>query len=138
MSRRYESQVVRRILTVRRSTVPKTRRSLAASFLGHPITVSIVGAILTATVVPFVGSKITDHKALQDSRIKVAQEILSDSAAVDERLSSLQTMLENFYQDARSKKNGYVDAQNELRKEYDARYAIFDEHAWWWFQPLPL
>jgi hypothetical protein len=102
----------------------------------HPITVLVLGTILSAIVVPVIMSDFTDHKLLQEAKLTEAKTILSQNTLVDKQLNTIQTMFENFVKDAQTSDWDYREIQKELIIDIHEQYKQFDEHAWWWYGDL--
>jgi hypothetical protein len=97
---------------------------------------SLAGAMLLAALTT---TAMLVHRdgARRQARQAQAEQILRDHSLVEQRLSQLQTMLESFAKDAPSHPVALSTAQANFARALDEQYRQFQQHAWWWYGPLP-
>jgi len=98
----------------------------------HPLTLLLLGTLLTSAIVPYLSTKITHNRILQEERIRTARKIFDDSELTEKQLNMIRTKLESFYKDASEEPKRRRAEQEELRKEMNIAYAQFDAHSWYW------
>ena len=103
-------------------------------FFRHPLTLSIVGALLGSLLIPWVAGRANKQAVLAETRVKQAIEIMSTSNSVNVMLNKLKTEFESFEKDSLS-----PASQEESRKRRDelhqriySLYADFNSVGWWW------
>src|SRR5437763_17080166 len=83
-------------------------------FFRHPLTLSIVGALLGSLLIPWVAGRANKQAVLAETRVKQAIEIMSTSNSVNVMLNKLKTEFESFEKDSLS-----PASQEESRKRRD-------------------
>src|SRR5581483_243702 len=107
------------------------------SWLAHPITVLLLGTVITALGVPWVTARINDRKLINDAQLQKCIEILKISTETDEQLNGMDTTLEMFIKHSSSTRKSLSEQQERTRIEMEKQYGEFDLHAWWWCSRLP-
>jgi hypothetical protein len=102
----------------------------------HPLTVLLVGAILSYLLVPWISEKSAHKRLLQEQRVNKACDILKQGLIDDEQLNSIQTAFKIFNKEAVSDPKSYKTAQAELKSSFAKLYFEFDQHGWWWDNDL--
>ena len=109
------------------------------SFIRHPLTVLVVGAVVTSILVPILSDRVNREKLLRERRLNIAMEIIKDNVETNRRLNSMVTALELFQKDNSGPSARVVDyraEQKELRGKIDQAYLEFDSQAWWWYSEI--
>lgn len=104
-------------------------------FWGHPLTILVIGTVLSVVLIPHYSSRIDHQKLIDEARLKKATEILSDNADTERNLNRLFTTLGIFDKDSRGPAARFFSlerAQKELRTVMVERYLESDRQAWWW------
>src|SRR4030095_7082911 len=71
-------------------------------FFRHPLTLSIVGALLGSLLIPWVAGRANKQAVLAETRVKQAVEIMTTSNSVNVMLNKLKTEFESFEKDSLS------------------------------------
>jgi hypothetical protein len=103
-------------------------------FFRHPLTLSIVGALLGSLLIPWVAGRANKQAVLAETRVKQAIEIMTTSNSVNVMLNKLKTGFESFEKDSLSTASPeeYQKRRDELRRQIYALYADFNSVGWWW------
>jgi hypothetical protein len=104
-------------------------------FWGHPLTILLIGTVLSVVLVPHFSEQIDHKRLINETRLKKATEILADNADTARNLNRLSTTLGIFQKDSRGPAARFLSlekAQKELRTLMVDRYLEFDRQAWWW------
>jgi hypothetical protein len=103
-------------------------------FLRHPLTLSIVGAMLGSLLIPWVAGRSNKQAVLAETRIKQAVEIMTTANSVNVMLNKLKTEFESFEKDSLStaSQEDYRKRRDELRQRIYTLYAEFNSVGWWW------
>ena len=103
-------------------------------FFRHPLTLSIIGALLGSLLIPWVAGRANKQAVLAETRVKQAIEIMTTSNSVNVMLNKLKTGFESFEKDSLSTTSPeeYQKRRDELRKQIYALYADFNSVGWWW------
>ncbi len=103
-------------------------------FFRHPLTLSIVGALLGSLLIPWVAGRANKQAVLAETRVKQAIEIMTTSESVNVMLNKLKTEFESFEKDSLSTASpeDYRKRRDELRQRIYPLYAEFNSVGWWW------
>ena len=103
-------------------------------FFRHPLTLSIVGALLGSLLIPWVAGRANKQAVLAETRVKQAIEIMTTSNSVNVMLNRLKTEFESFEKDSLStaSQEEYLKRRDELRQRIYPLYAEFNSVGWWW------
>ncbi len=103
-------------------------------FFRHPLTLSIVGALLGSLLIPWVAGRANKQAVLAETRVKQAVEIMTTSNSVNVMLNKLKTEFESFEKDSLSTASpeDYRKRRDELRQRIYPLYAEFNSVGWWW------
>jgi len=103
-------------------------------FLRHPLTLSIIGALLGSLLIPWVAGRANKQAVLAETRVKQAIEIMTTSESVNVMLNKLKTEFESFEKDSLSTASpeDYRKRRDELRQRIYPLYAEFNSIGWWW------
>jgi hypothetical protein len=103
-------------------------------FLRHPLTLSIIGALLGSMLIPWVAGRANKQAVLAETRVKQAIEIMTTSESVNVMLNKLKTEFESFEKDSLSTASpeDYRKRRDELRQRIYPLYAEFNSVGWWW------
>ena len=103
-------------------------------FFRHPLTLSIVGALLGSLLIPWVAGRANKQAVLAETRVKQAIEMMATSNSVNVMLNKLKTEFESFEKDSLSTASPeeYLKRRDELRQRVYALYADFNSTGWWW------
>ena len=103
-------------------------------FFRHPLTLSIVGALLGSLLIPWVAGRANKQAVLAETRVKQAIEIMATSESVNVMLNRLKTEFESFEKDSLSTASpeDYRKRRDELRQRIYPLYAEFNSVGWWW------
>jgi hypothetical protein len=103
-------------------------------FFRHPLTLSIVGALLGSLLIPWVAGRANKQAVLAETRVKQAIEIMATSESVNVLLNKLKTEFESFEKDSLSTASpeDYRKRRDELRQRIYPLYAEFNSVGWWW------
>ena len=103
-------------------------------FFRHPLTLSIVGALLGSLLIPWVAGRANKQAVLAETRVKQAIEIMTTSESVNVMLNRLKTEFESFEKDSLSTASpeDYRKRRDELRQRIYPLYAEFNSVGWWW------
>ena len=103
-------------------------------FFRHPVTLSIIGAILGSLLIPWVAGRANKQAVLAETRVKQAIEIMTTSESVNVMLNKLKTEFESFEKDSLSTASpeDYRKRRDELRQRIYTLYAEFNSVGWWW------
>ena len=95
-----------------------TRANTIDLFLRHPLTLSIIGALLGSLLIPWVAGRANKQAVLAETRVKQAIEIMATSNSVNVMLNKLKTGFESFEKDSLStaSQEEYQKRRDELRK----------------------
>ena len=106
----------------------------ADRFFRHPLTLSIVGALLGSLLIPWVAGRANKQAVLAETRVKQAIEIMTTSESVNVMLNKLKTEFESFEKDSLSTASpeDYRKRRDELRQRIYPLYAEFNSVGWWW------
>src|SRR5205823_7926315 len=83
-------------------------------FFRHPLTLSIIGAILGSLLIPWVAGRANKQAVLEETRVKQAVEIMTTANSVNVMLNKLNTEFESFEKDSLS-----TASQDDYRKRRD-------------------
>jgi hypothetical protein len=100
----------------------------------HPLTLSIIGALLGSLLIPWVAGRANKQAVLAETRVKQAIEIMTTSESVNVMLNKLKTEFESFEKDSLStaSQEEYRKRQDELHQRIYSLYAEFNSVGWWW------
>src|SRR5438132_4916379 len=86
-------------------------------FFRHPLTLSIIGALLGSLLIPWVAGRANKQAVLAETRVKQAVEIMTMSNSVNVMLNKIATEFENFEHDSLSTAlpEDYRKRRDELR-----------------------
>jgi len=100
----------------------------------HPLTLSIIGALLGSLLIPWVAGRANKQAVLAETRVKQAVEIMTTSNSVNVMLNKLKTEFESFEKDSLStaSQEEYRKRQDELHQRIYSLYAEFNSVGWWW------
>ena len=103
-------------------------------FFRHPLTLSIVGALLGSLLIPWVAGRANKQAVLAETRVKQAIEIMTTSNSVNVMLNKLKTEFESFEKDSLSTASpeDYRKRRDELRQRIYPLYGEFNSVGWWW------
>lgn len=103
-------------------------------FFRHPLTLSIIGALLGSLLIPWVAGRANKQAVLAEARIKQAIEIMTTSNSVNVMLNKLKTEFESFEKDSLSSasQEDYRKRREELHQRIYRLYADFNSVGWWW------
>jgi hypothetical protein len=103
-------------------------------FFRHPLTLSIIGALLGSLLIPWVAGRANKQAVLAETRVKQAVEIMTMSNSVNVMLNKIATEFENFEHDSLSTAlpEDYRKRRDELRPRIYTLYADFNSVGWWW------
>jgi hypothetical protein len=103
-------------------------------FFRHPLTLSIIGALLGSLLIPWVAGRANKQAVLAETRVKQAVEIMTTSNSVNVMLNKLKTEFEAFEKDSLSiaSPEDYRKRRDELRQRIYTLYADFNGVGWWW------
>ena len=103
-------------------------------FFRHPLTLSIVGALLGSLLIPWVAGRANREAVLTETRVKQAIEMMTTSNSVNVMLNRLKTEFESFEKDSLStiSPDDYRKRRDELRQRIYPLYADFNSIGWWW------
>lgn len=103
-------------------------------FFRHPLTLSIIGALLGSLLIPWVAGRANKQAVLAETRVKQAIEIMATSESVNVMLNRLKTEFESFEKDSLSTASpeDYRKRRDELRQRIYPLYAEFNSVGWWW------
>src|SRR5215831_18348763 len=104
------------------------------SFFRHPLTLSVIGALLGSLLIPWVAGRANKKAVLEETRIKQAVEIMTMGNSVNTMLNKIATEFETFEGDSPSitPQQDYGKRRDELRQRIYTLYADFNSVAWWW------
>ena len=103
-------------------------------FFRHPLTLSVIGALLGSMLIPWVAGRANKQAVLAETRVKQAIDIMATSNSVNVMLNKLKTGFESFEKDSLSTASPeeYQKRREELRRQIYALYADFNSVGWWW------
>jgi hypothetical protein len=103
-------------------------------FFRHPLTLSIVGALLGSLLIPWVAGRANKQAVLAETRVKQAIDMMTTSNSVNVMLNKLKTEFESFEKDSLStaSQEEYLKRRDELRQRIYTLYADFNSVGWWW------
>jgi len=103
-------------------------------FLRHPLTLSIIGALLGSLLIPWVAGRANKQAVLAETRVKQAIDMMTTSNSVNVMLNKLKTEFESFEKDSLSTASPeeYLKRRDELRERIYPLYADFNSVGWWW------
>jgi hypothetical protein len=104
--------------------------------LRHPLGLLILGSALSSLLIPWISSRSTEAKLLQEARLTRALEVGTHNRDFDSKLNGLLTYMEMFHtQNVRMKLKPaeLKEAQTAFRNKYTERYLALNETAWWWY-----
>ena len=103
-------------------------------FFRHPLTLSIIGALLGSLLIPWVAGRANKQAVLAETRVKQAVEIMTTSNSVNVMLNKLKTEFESFEKDSLStaSQEEYRKRRDELHQRIYSLYAEFNSVGWWW------
>ena len=103
-------------------------------FFKHPLTLSIIGALLGSLLIPWVAGRANRQAVLAETRVKQAIEMMTTSNSVNVMLNRLKTEFESFEKDSLStiSQEDYRKRRDELRQRIYPLYADFNSAGWWW------
>lgn len=103
-------------------------------FFRHPLTLSIIGALLGSLLIPWVAGRANKQAVIAETRVKQAVEIMTTSNSVNVMLNKLKTEFESFEKDSLSTaaQEDYRKRRDELRQRIYSLYAEFNSVGWWW------
>jgi hypothetical protein len=107
--------------------------------LGHPLTLLILGSLLTYIIAPIIIDGVNRRKLRDEAKQEKVREIWRHNTEFNIKLNALKTMLESYHnQNARLQlaPADLLEAQKEFRREFTKRYLELDEMAWWWYPTL--
>src|SRR4029453_5043802 len=103
-------------------------------FFRHPLTLSIIGALLGSMLIPWVAGRANKQAVLAETRVKQAIEIMTTSNSVNVMLNRLKTEFESFEKDSLSTASpeDYRKRRDKLPQRKHPLYADFNSVGWWW------
>ena len=104
----------------------------------HPLTILLIGGVLSYLLVPWISEKSSHKRLLQEQRVDRACDVLKQGLIDDQQLNSIQTAFEIFNKEAESDPKSYKTAQAELKSSFNKMYFEFNQHGWWWGHDLPV
>jgi hypothetical protein len=120
------------------SADPSETKNWYISIWKHPLTLLLIGSVLSYVLIPWITEKSSHKQLLQQQRIDRACDVLKQGLVDDEQLNSIQTAFEIFDKEADSDPDSYKAAQVELKSQFSKLYYGFDQHGWWWDHDLPV
>lgn len=111
------------------------------NFCQHPLSLLVLGGLLTYIVAPIIVDKINEEKLIQETKQTRAIEIWNHDTQFNSKLNALKTMLLSYHsQNVRLKLDpeDQKEAQKEFRRNLNQRYLELDEMAWWWYRTVQI
>lgn len=105
--------------------------------LEHPLTILILGSVLTVLGLPWLSERMNDSKLINDARLQTCMSILRNSSESDQRFNTMTTTMQMFIKDTAAAGLASRNDQDRLRAELAQQYLAFDRQAWWWISRLP-
>lgn len=105
--------------------------------LEHPLTVLVLGSVLTVVGLPWLSQRMNDSKLINDARLQTCMSILKNSSDSDQRFNAMTTTMQMFIKDSAAAGSASKSDQERLRAELAQQYLEFDRQAWWWISRLP-
>lgn len=118
---------------------PKQPLRVVVDSLGHPLSLLILGGLLTYIVAPIIVNDINARKLIQERKQTKAHEIWDHDTEFNSKLNALKTMLSSYHnQNVRLQlpPDDLREAQKEFRRNFNQRYLELDEMAWWWYRTV--
>ena len=91
-----------RIRLIMESSSQSAATNKVDRFFRHPLTLSIVGALLGSLLIPWVAGRANKQAVLAETRVKQAIEMMATSNSVNVMLNKLKTEFESFEKDSLS------------------------------------
>ena len=85
----------------------------------HPLTILLIGGVLSYLLVPWIREKSSHKRLLQEQRVDRACDVLKQGLIDDQQLNSIQTAFEIFNKEAESDPKSYKTAQAELKRSFN-------------------
>lgn len=107
--------------------------------LKHPLFLLIVGSIIGSLLVPWINRQSDKSRVLREARLKKAIQIVDNNTRMQSQINSLMTRLGIFHKDNIRLKPSPAKLgtlKDQLAENMIARYAQFEETAWWWYGGL--
>jgi hypothetical protein len=103
-------------------------------FFRHPLTLSVIGALLGSLLIPWVAGQANKRAVLEETRIKQAVEIMTMGNSINAMLNKIATEFETFEGDSPSTipLEDYSKRRDELQRRIYPLYADFNSVGWWW------
>jgi len=103
-------------------------------FFRHPLTLSVIGALLGSVLIPWIAGRANKQAVLAETRVKQAIEMMATSNSVNVMLNKLKTEFESFEKDSLStaSQEDYRKRREELHQRIYTLYADFNSVGWWW------
>ncbi|HEX8131454.1 MAG TPA: hypothetical protein VF527_20305 [Pyrinomonadaceae bacterium] len=106
-----------------------------AGGLRHPLTLLIIGSVLSYFLIPYISSISNKRQLLQEARLKKASEIVHTTTMLASQLNIIRSRLGEFHKDninLRPTPSELKQKQDKLADDIKARYSEFDKVAYWW------
>ena len=107
--------------------------------LGHPVSLLILGGLLSYIIAPIIVGKINERKLIQETKQNKSLEIWNHNLEFNSKLNALKTLLLSYHnQNVRLQLSpeDLKEAQKEFRRDFNKRYLELDEIAWWWYRSV--
>jgi hypothetical protein len=119
-----------------RRTPPKPSRfEWILKALRHPLTVLLMGTIITSLAIPWLNARSARARQIQEAQQAKAMEIIKSIGADNVRLNAVRSAFDVF-----EKEGGLTggpalieERRVELRKRVYDSYGDFEQTAWWWY-----
>jgi hypothetical protein len=117
----------------------KFKRERFLIFLRHPLTLMLIGCLLSSALFPYIISQSNRLELIQQKRAELAMEIINQNMEISRRLNGMQTILEIFHKDnsgSAAKSANIQTEQKAMRVKLDDLYLEFDYNAWFWYRKI--
>jgi|GEM_PF-1413478 len=128
-----ETEPIRR--RIRKPPAKISRLEWMLKTLRHPLTILLIGTIISSLAIPWLNARSTRARQIQDARQAKAMEIIKSIGADNVRLNSVRSAFDVFEKEGGlAGGNALIEERRlELRKRVYDSYGDFEQTAWWWY-----
>lgn len=105
-------------------------KSKFIKFFRHPITLLIIGSIITYFLIPWIHERVSKNENERREKLEIASRFIRQNMEMNQDFNSLLTSLELFHK--YSSPEHLVEDKNKLRMASKEMYLKIDKNVWWW------